>query len=324
MIVFILHSDPTTIDTSDIAIETINTAVSASPTSNTENKPEILTTVTNSAASIGTPGNPARSCADIPLDNPSGYYTLHTEQSDPFSAFCDMSPGKCNDTKGWTRIGYLNMSLPNHSCPTEFSTYTTSTGLHFCYNPSINKCVSTIYSTRGIAYSQVTGKVVGYQYGKTKAFHGYNVVSQRTLDDAYVDGVSVTIGEEKHRHHIWTFASAYSEGDQAFYSYTCPCTSEFAMRHTGFVPPYVGEDYFCDTGAVEDSFGHIPVETDHLYTEHPLWDGSGCGDGSKCCEFSNPPWFCKQLDETVTNDIELRLCAYSSSPYISEISLYIK
>ncbi len=86
-----------------------------------------------------------------------------------------------------------------------------------------------------------------------KGISGFNIVSQRTIDDAYVDGVSLTTGTAGHRHHIWTFASAYSEG-QAGYQYTCPCTSDFAMRHTGFVPPpFISQDYFCDIGAVKDS-----------------------------------------------------------------------
>ena len=45
----------------------------------------------------------------------------------------------------------------------------------------------------------------------------------------------------------------------------------------------------------------------------PLWDGEGCG-AATCCELSyppgvTPPWFCKQLPEVTTDDIEVRLCA---------------
>ena len=44
----------------------------------------------------------------------------------------------------------------------------------------------------------------------------------------------------------------------------------------------------------------------------PLWDGQGCGAAS-CCELSyppgvTPPWFCKQLPQATTDDIEVRLC----------------
>ena len=28
-----------------------------------------------------------------------------------------------------------------------------------------------------------------------------------------------------------------------------------------------------------------------------------------CCTFNNPPWFCKQLPQTTTDDMEVRICA---------------
>ena len=39
-------------------------------------------------------------------------------------------------------------------------------------------------------------------------------------------------------------------------------------------------------------------------------DGVGCDESSTiCCEFNNPPWFCKQLPQSTSDDIELRLCS---------------
>ena len=69
------------------------------------------------------------------------------------------------------------------------------------------------------------------------------------------------------------------------------------------IPPFVGNDYFCDTGISGDNWNG-----DHLYSDDPLWDGQGCGSTSTCCEFNNPPWFCKQLPQPTTDDIELRIC----------------
>ena len=50
-----------------------------------------------------------------------------------------------------------------------------------------------------------------------------------------------------------------------------------------------------------------------IFVNDPLWDGQGCGSSS-CCELSyppgvTPPWFCKQLPQTTTDDIEVRICA---------------
>jgi hypothetical protein len=68
-------------------------------------------------------------------------------------------------------------------------------------------------------------------------------------------------------------------------------------------PAFVGNDYFCDTGAVRITF-----RQDILYTDNPLWDGNGCGPLNTCCSFNNPPWFYKQLPQPTTDGIEMRVC----------------
>ena len=100
------------------------------------------------------------------------------------------------------------------------------------------------------------------------------------------------------RKHIWTFAAAAYEA----YSnrYVCPCTKT-NTPYIGRVPPFIGEDYFCDTGS-------RTTWTYQYYLNDPLWDGAGCGPTSTCCEFNTPPWFCKELSQPTTDDIELRLC----------------
>ena len=42
--------------------------------------------------------------------------------------------------------------------------------------------------------------------------------------------------------------------------------------------------------------------------QDPLWDGRDCGSMSTCCQFNNPPWFCKDLPQQTTDNIEMRLC----------------
>ena len=78
------------------------------------------------------------------------------------------------------------------------------------------------------------------------------------------------------------------------------------LTYTGVVPPFIGQDYFCETGS-RQAFSY-----NTFYTDDPLWDGQGCGGTSTCCEFNNPPWFCKQLPQPTTDDIELRLCSDQS------------
>jgi hypothetical protein len=85
-------------------------------------------------------------------------------------------------------------------------------------------------------------------------------------------------------------------------------------------PPFVGDDYFCETGNTNSS----PFQT--FFGNDPLWDGGGCGSNSTCCQFNNPPWFTKTLPTPTTDDIELRLCHYDTLTDIpiELIKLYIK
>ena len=72
----------------------------------------------------------------------------------------------------------------------------------------------------------------------------------------------------------------------------------FITKH----PPYVGNDYFCDT-ASSQSFEYRFYPDDAS-----LWDGQGCGRLNTCCSFNNPPWFMKQLPASTRDNIEMRLC----------------
>ena len=67
-------------------------------------------------------------------------------------------------------------------------------------------------------------------------------------------------------------------------------------------PPFVGNDYFCDTAVATG------LPTLILHSDDPVWDGAGCGPQSTCCSFNSPPWFYKQLPQTTTDDIEMRVC----------------
>ena len=98
---------------------------------------------------------------------------------------------------------------------------------------------------------------------------------------------------------VWAYASGlYLNGDT---NYICPCNSNVNTQ----VPSFIGNDYYCETGNnVESSFTF-----DTLYTNDPLWDGQQCvGTEAPCCTHSNMPWFIKTLNETTTEDIELRVC----------------
>jgi len=78
----------------------------------------------------------------------------------------------------------------------------------------------------------------------------------------------------------------------------------------GTAPSFVGNDYFCERAVTASD---------------RLWDGQG--------EMASPPgvtapWFCKQLPQITTDDIEVRICG--DEPTVNEdtpveiIELYIR
>ena len=225
---------------------------------------------------------------------------------------------------GWRRVAYLNMSDPTQTCPPAWELITTPR--RSCARPSnatSQSCYSAMFPTQGIQYSQICGRIIGYQVGVPGAFIFENVRGPITIDGPYVDGASLTYGNP--RQHIWTFANALDEyPNQNHYNHKCPCTNAIEQR-TINIPSYVGNDYFCETGVPT---GQAFVVSSIFYADDPLWDGQGCGPTSTCCTFNNPPWFCKQLPQSTNADLEVRLCSADSATFentpIELIEIYVK
>ena len=181
-----------------------------------------------------------------------------------------------------------------------------------------------------MSYSLICGRIYAYQKGDSLAFL-YSVDFRPTLgvdgiEHPYVSGLSLTHGEVGQRKHVWTFAGAdhetesYSNNASLSYSH-CPCIDP-ALTWPFQIPSYVGDSYFCDTGA------RTSISSNTLYMDDPLWDGEGCGGASTCCSFNSPPWFCQHLNYHTSDDLELRLCSSwesgSEDKLISLVEIYIK
>ena len=164
-------------------------------------------------------------------------------------------------------------------------------------------CSSATFDLHGIRYTHVCGKIIGYQQKSPDAFGPYYNNRRLTIDDGYVDGISLTHGHNP-RKHIWTFATALHEVITSHRENICPCTNIHNPLSIP-IPPYVGSDYFCDTA----SHNHWQFR---FYPYDPLWDGQGCGRLNTCCSFNNPPWFMKELPSPTKDNIEMRLCADQS------------
>ncbi len=202
---------------------------------------------------------------------------------------------------GWRLYADINMSEPCSSCPA---------GLREIADPRScvevlpgAGCESAVFAGDGSEYDQVCGYIFGFQFNAPNAFLPYNVNPSLTLDDLYMDGVSLTHGVPGERAHIWTWAAASCDSCSGVG--VCPCTNgnPGAIQ----IPPFVGSDYFCDTAVPS-----LPAAT--WYPEDPLWEGQGCGSGT-CCEFNNPPVFMKQLSEPTTDPLEVRLCKDQQGHY---------
>ena len=89
---------------------------------------------------------------------------------------------------------------------------------------------SIIYSAYGIHYSEVCGRISGYQFGTSDGFpplHSSNAIPNINNCNTYADGVTNTYGSNP-RKHIWTYACGVHEAvlvDKPS-PYVCPCNND--------------------------------------------------------------------------------------------------
>ena len=115
---------------------------------------------------------PADSCANIYRGHSSGYYWLNVGDQ-PQQVYCSVNENRCcNGSDGnWMRIAYLNMSDPSQQCPHGWREI--DSPIRTCrrqFNTSIN---SVKYSSHGIPYSRVCGRITAYQFGTPEAFNAW-------------------------------------------------------------------------------------------------------------------------------------------------------
>ena len=220
----------------------------------------------------------------------------------------------CGGTGGWRRVVYLNMTDPHATCPSGWQLTGYSKRTCGRVNTGRYTCDSATFLVSGGQYSRVCGRVKAYQYGGPDAFYAYHYGLVTTIDGAYVSGASVTHGTP--RYHIWTFANGAAEIPVG--ASTCPCNTNATIR----VPPFVGNDYFCESGL------NGPWDGQRIFRPNdPLWDGEDCLPSSTCCSLHNPPYFVKQLPNSTTDDIEARICLYDTSSFeniaVELVELYV-
>ena len=277
-----------------------------------ETRDLLLTEISKLSNPGYTATHPASSCKEIlqlAPQSPSGHYWISGTDNRPSQMYCDMERSCKGVAGGWMRVASFDANIG--ACPSGLKTLTSPHRL-CARNIDGPGCSTAVFPVQGIKYSQVCGKIIGFQQARTDAFHDRSATG---VCSNYVDGISLTHGD--YRKHIWTFASALHEHNSHVGS-VCPCTNTRNSPPPS-VPDFVGNDYFCDTGSRN-------FYQDILYKSDPLWDGAGCGEYSTCCDFNSPPWFRKEISPPISDEIEMRLCTdeYSEDVKFETLEIYVQ
>ena len=269
--------------------------------------------------------------------NPTGYYLkLNAGKLTVDVMYCDMDqigpkPKKnknmrlCGKDGPWIRIGYLNMGESFQNCPSNWEEYTTGR-IRTCQRKSSGpSCDSVIIPSNGKQYTEICGRVVGYQYGKTTTVYSH----PQDINSYYVDGVSITRGTP--RQHVWTLMAGINENIDTSYGpyYQCPCRTGGSNFN---VQSFIGNDWYCESGSTDEVMNIF--QRPRSYMSDPLWDGKSCpNDESPCCaqkqgQPAPQPWFHKVIPSGTKDDLEIRICdqvdKFSADVLVTMYELYIK
>ena len=236
----------------------------------------------------------------------SGLYLIKTNKI--FLAQCDMKFGK-----GWMKVADLDMTRGD-KCPREWRELLIN-GIKVCRSPSDSAgCYSKVFAVNSTRYHKIRGFVRGYQKDSTDSFDSRQGV--RGINEAYVDGVSITLGNP--RKHVWTYVVGCADSSNHPTS-NCPCSAIPGPA----APAFVGEHYYCESG------NNGQFASNGYYIDDPLWDGAGCVHAKNtCCNAVGLPWFFRELPTMQHEDIEIRICTdegyNNEAVVVDKLQLYIQ
>lgn len=113
----------------------------------------------------GSFNNPAYSCEEIPsVSQPGEFWITDNDNQSPTKVYCNTSVSCGSNTREWTRVAYINMTVPNQDCPDGFTLISrTEAPLRTCGRAGhLGGCLSTTFPVNGKEYSHVYGRIKAY------------------------------------------------------------------------------------------------------------------------------------------------------------------
>ena len=150
-------------------------------------------------------GYPAPSCQAIHKLHPSfksGYYWVTSSNGSTICVYCEMTKSCNNFTGGLTRVAVFNDETRPSICSGDFIIYRSTQCLRRSAQPG---CSHIIFPLMNMSYAHICGTVKSSWFGRPDGFIGSERNSNTSINENYVDGISLTYGKEPSRTHIWTF-----------------------------------------------------------------------------------------------------------------------
>ena len=170
---------------------------------------------------------PAPSCQSISTSYPalkSDHYWVITSSGSRL-VYCDLTTICGNIAGGLTRVGVLNLENRPQVCSGDFVTVDrNSRCLRSIEEPG---CSHIVFPVWNVSYSHICGAVEAYFLTSPDGFNGSSTSPNTSINDNYVNGISLTYGKAPNRTHIWTFIAHHTQN----------CTFN--------KPHYVGNNFSC-------------------------------------------------------------------------------